>query len=122
MSLTNSMFNENTQFSTEYIDFFMGNAARAAWRKGASFTFSAVLGGQQAQRKFYGEKEFADRVGKELAANEISDKNKRGEPINTNDINDHHINKVLKDQPMHHSFDAAKEMASSLKSLGSSFF
>ena len=116
------MFNQNTQFSTEYVDFFMGNSARAAWIKGVSFGCSAVLGGQKAHRKFYGEKEFADRVGKERAAKEIADKTKRGEYINTNDINDHHIDKVLKDQPMHHSFDAAKEMGSSLKSLGSSFF
>ena len=122
MSLTNALFNQNTQFSTEYVSFFMGNAARSAWMKGVSFGGSAVLTGQQAHRKFYGEKDYADRVGKERAAKEIADKTHRGEHINTNDINDHHIDKVLKDQPMHHSLDAAKEMGSALKSLGSSFF
>ena len=120
--LTNGMFNQNIQFSSEYVEYFMGNSARAAWVKGVSFGWSAAVGGQQAHRKFYREKKFADRVGKERAAIEIADKTKRGEYINTNDINDHHIDKVLKDQPMHHSIDAAKEMGSSLKSLGSSFF
>ena len=116
------MFNQNKQFSTEYIEFFMGNSARAAWVKGASFACSALLGGQKAHRKYYGEKEFADRVGKERAASEIADKIRQGDRFSTNDINDQHINKVLKEQPMHHSFDAAKELGSSLKSLGSSFF
>ena len=90
----------------------MGNAARAAWRRGAYFALSAGVSANRFQARYYMEKEYASRVGLERAAKDLADKRLRGEPIYTNDTEDLHINALLKEQPLHHGLEVAGNVAS----------
>jgi aspartate carbamoyltransferase catalytic subunit len=65
---------------------------------------------------FNREKDYATRLGRERAAKDIEEQRLRGEAIHTNKTEDLHYEAVLKQQPIHHGLEVAKEVATSLVS------